>query len=80
MTPKELVEVKAAIEEALYPITIEMGAFRKILFGNGEAGVCEQLRGIKEFIATLKAAPKTTWILVSQIVTWGLVLYLAWKK
>jgi len=80
MAPNELAEIKQMIEEALEPITKEVYTFRKILFGNGEPGVCEQLRGVKEFIANLKAAPKVTWILVSQFVTWGLVLFLAWRK
>jgi hypothetical protein len=84
MTPSELAEVKQvigeALEEKMEPIVKEISTFRKILFGNGEAGLCERLRSIEEFVKNLKSTPKITWVLVSQFVTWGLVFYFAWRK
>lgn len=39
-----------------------------------------RLEKVEAFIGSLRAAPKISWLLISQIVTWGILLYSIVRK
>lgn len=82
MTDSELTFVKQAIGEAITPLADELKKTNKIIFGNGEPqkGLCFRICAIEEFIERLKTAPKISWILLSQFITWGVLVYSIIKR